>query len=74
VPTDTAGKPDLHPMGMIHDQRVYQCQSCGDRYTNEEVDSMGGLCPKDGAILRPLGQYEQAHKDLWRSWWTRKSA
>lgn len=75
MPKEWANKPmDLHAMGAMHDPRIYQCQSCGDRYTDEQVDAVGGLCPKDGAIMRPLGQSERKLRGLWAGWWMKKPA
>jgi hypothetical protein len=74
VEKEWSNKPmDLHPLGVIHDHRIYQCQGCGDRYTDDQVNEVGGVCPKDGAILRPLGHYEETHKGLWSGWWRKSS-
>lgn len=64
-----ASKPfDLRPQGLISspqtypwDVRTYECISCGNRLSEHQLDDAGGLCPKDGVIMRPLGHVEQRH-------------
>lgn len=59
---------DLHPLGKSGDDHIYECASCGDRYSYHQVDLIGGLCPKDGAIFRPLGVYEKKHPGFGWNW------
>lgn len=67
-----ANKPfDLRPEGLISqpgtyrwDARTYECVSCGHRLTEHKLDDAGGLCPKDGGTMRPLGHYERKHPPL----------
>ncbi|MGH2771610.1 MAG: hypothetical protein ACRDIU_00480 [Actinomycetota bacterium] len=64
----SGAKPiDLHPAGESTDPRIYECASCGDRYHDHEVNLMGGLCPKDGAVFRPLGPFERRHPEFRRN-------
>lgn len=64
---------DLHPLAHADDDRVYECSSCGDRYSNDQVDLIGGLCPKDGAIFRPLGTFERKHPGFGWNWVNRSA-
>lgn len=59
-----ANKPmDLRSADMIGDRkgyrwdtRTFECALCGNRLSEHELDDAGGLCPKDGITMRPLGR------------------
>jgi len=61
----SGAKPmNLHPAMLSGDMRTYECSSCGDRFSDTQVDALGGVCPKDGAVFRPLGPFEKHHPEF----------